>query len=68
MGWQAPRPTSPASPRARAIRTFVLLYIAVVLLAAGASMVGLAPQRIGWIVGLPIALVGAVLSYRGIIR
>ncbi len=64
-----PEPMGKASARRRAIRTFVVLLVAVLLFAVAADMAGIQlPRGIVFFVGIPVALVGAVLSYRGVVR
>lgn len=66
MGWQQPAPKAERTPRNRAIRTFIVLLVAVLLFAVAADLAGLGlPRGIGWLIGLPIALVGAWFSYGG---
>jgi hypothetical protein len=61
--------TSRVNPVRRAAVTFVGVLVAVLLLAVAADMIGFdLPGGIGYLVGIPVGLVGAVLAYRGAIR
>jgi hypothetical protein len=64
-----PDPSRPSSARNRAVRTFVFLLIAVLLVAVGADMVGIEnAATVGWVAGLLVATIGGLLAYRGVIR